>query len=98
MENTLKRSTANKPATERVYSRRPSQRSSGLGTIGVGAKELERQRQPLEASYSPNYVPLPAEPTKAPPGSPEKIQMMAARIAVGQDLWASGDADGYDCL
>lgn len=98
MQNTIKRSGANKPATERAYSRRPIQRSSGLGTIGIGADELERMRKPLEASYSPNYVPLPAEPTKAPPGTPEKIQLMADRIASGKELWADGDADGWDCL
>lgn len=98
MENTLKRSTANKPAAERVYSRRPSQKSSGIGTKGVGEKELERQRQPLESSYSPNYEPLRATPTKASPGSAEKILVMAERIAAGQELWASGDADGWDCL
>lgn len=44
-------------------------------------------------------APLPAEPTDAPPGSPEKVAVLSARAARGESLWHPGDAGGsVSCL
>jgi transposase InsO family protein len=47
--------------------------------------------------------PLPAEPTQALPGSPEKVAILEARLARGEHLWHPQDLrdghsarDGYD--
>lgn len=40
-----------------------------------------------------HYEPLPARtPTRHPPGSAEKIEVMAARLAAGEALFHAGDA------
>ena len=38
------------------------------------------------------FVPLkPAEPTDLPPGTPEKIELLRARLEAGEDLFAKGE-------
>jgi hypothetical protein len=37
----------------------------------------------------------PSEPTKAKPGSEEKVLMLAARYAAGLPLWHSGDCTDH---
>lgn len=44
---------------------------------------------------TPNFTgarPLPAEPTTANPGTPEKMQVLAERSARGEQLWHPDDA------
>ena len=36
------------------------------------------------------------EPTDAPPGSPEKISVLAQRLQQGLPLWHPRDRQGYD--
>ncbi len=47
-----------------------------------------------EVSTPPFDPPLPDSPTQAPPGSPEKIAVLAARYAAGVALWHPDDAAG----
>lgn len=55
----------------------------------------------LEFGHDEDFAPSESEefvPTEAPAGSPEKLEMMAERIAMGLPLWHPDDRSDYSGL
>lgn len=51
-------------------------------------------RQEIDNPWYPARQP---QPTTAWPGTPEKVEVLAARLLAGEDLWHPDDAGGLLC-